>query len=118
MGREESEIKPYKLVYAIYVHPNLGNLIEAYAVKLNIDESFAVKNTKVHSQNLNDKLYQVTAIDREIINLIDNNSEENIVKKYSKKNERFSDFIAEFDIIVIPAKIHKTKIPYVISFYS
>ncbi|MBT3801546.1 MAG: ATP-dependent helicase [Bacteroidetes bacterium] len=82
----------YRLVYALSIHPELGNLIEAYAVKLNPDKSFSLSFNKVNSQNLKTELYSVDATDLKIVDLIDQYSDEKIVKRFSKKVVKFSDF--------------------------
>jgi SNF2 family DNA or RNA helicase len=87
----------YRLVYALSQHPRLGVIIEAFSVKLNPDKSFSLSFHKVNRQNLKKEDYVVHDHDLDLIELIDQYSEEQIVKKFSKKRLKFPDFIQKLD---------------------
>ena len=85
--------KKHKLVYAITLHPELGYRIEAFSVQLNQDQGFSLTDLKINSGNINESAYHVTATDRRLISVIDEYSEEMIVRKNAIKTKKFADFI-------------------------
>ncbi|MBL6964086.1 MAG: ATP-dependent helicase [Bacteroidetes bacterium] len=99
----------YRLVYAFSIHPYLGNLFEAFAIKLNHDSSFSLSFNKVNSHNLRTELYDVSNQDRKIIELIDQYAEEQIVRRFHNKVLKFYEFIQKTD----NKKLHDQIRPYI-----
>ncbi len=83
----------FKLVYAITIHHDLGNTIEAFKIRLNADDSFSMTFSKITSQSINEEEYEVSAVDQEIIGLISEYTENAIVDQFSKKNRYFHAFL-------------------------
>ena len=82
-----------KLVFVVSQHPVFDYIIEFYQVRLNADQSFSLDSSKVNIQDARDGLYDILPGELEIIELINEYSEEAIVRRFYKKVEKFSVFI-------------------------
>lgn len=107
---KESPVEKHKLVYAITQHPELGYRIEAFSVALNKDESFSLTEVKVYPVTLNPSAYHVTDTDQELVSIINEYSEETILRKNAVKTKKFADFLRqECD----KDKLEKIILPYI-----
>ena len=89
----ENNTNTYQLVFAITKHDVLGVLIEAFAVELLSQGGFSMTYYKVSPNSAGNWLGNLKDSEREIINQVDEYSENKIVQKFSKKASRFNEFV-------------------------
>ena len=94
-----------KLAFVITEHPVLGNLIEVYQVKLNEDGTFSLESSRVNIQDIRAGKFPLANGEEGIIELIHEYSEENLVKRFHKKPEKFSIFIKKLPKEVLEKNI-------------
>ncbi len=105
----KKEFKKRRLVFTLSKNDDVGVVIEAYVVSLNELDEFSLSFRKVNMNTVYD--YDIVLNDCEIqlIEIINNYSEDVLVKKFSKNNQKAKDFFKHLK----PEHFHKVIRPYV-----
>ncbi len=86
-----------KLAFTIVEHPLWGMIIDACAVKVGKNKTFFYEAKKITKNNLTHWFDEVGEAKSQIINIIDNYSDDNISKRFVKTNERSIDFFKRIE---------------------
>jgi SNF2 family DNA or RNA helicase len=84
--------KPCKIVYSLYQHEYLGYLFEPHIVQLTDTGTFSLAHRKLFSVNADEFSDYLEDEDYKLIRLLEQCDQEFIVKKYSKKPIRPTEF--------------------------
>ncbi len=120
MQQKEIE-KNKKLVFAIIEHPYWGFIIEAYSVIITKKQQFSYNVKKVTKHNVNDFFDSLDNANNLVIDMLDNYSDNNIIKVFGKHKERAIDFFKRLELPLVENFIrpfiekHLSKIINVIS---
>ena len=96
---------PFELVYSLYLHPQLGYLLEYIAVQLMPNGYYSLLSQKLHHNTASDFGANDKAID--LLKSLDETEPEFLIKKFypSKKPLRSADFFAKHYTPELHAKI-------------
>jgi superfamily II DNA or RNA helicase len=94
---QEAEIKRRKLVFALSISDDLGVILEPFVVDLTKTDEFSLSFRKVNINTITD--YGLILADKEIelIQIMDEYSDENIVKTFSKKKLKPKEFYKQMN---------------------
>ena len=85
--------KPHRIIYAIQQHPQLGALMEPYAVQLNDQGKLTFTNQRIYVSTADAFKHRMDDTDHKLIELLDSISSTQIARKYKKgKNTTILDF--------------------------
>ncbi|MBD3748397.1 MAG: DEAD/DEAH box helicase [Sphingobacteriales bacterium] len=87
--------KPFKLVYSLAKHDYLGYLIEPHIVQLNPDGDFSLTYQRLFTSTADEFSKFFDATDFKLIKLLEDLEQDSILKKYTKKTVRASEFFAK-----------------------
>lgn len=93
--QHEDESPSHILVYSLGLHPYLGYLLEPHAVMLNANGSLSMTHKRLFSNTVEDYNLRLDDRDLRVIRLLEEVEQNNIIKKYVKKNIRAADFFAQ-----------------------
>ncbi len=105
----KKEFKKRRLVFALSINDDVGVVIDAYVVSLNELDEFSLSFRKVNMNTVYD--YDIVLNDCEIqlIEIINEYSEDVLVKRFSKNNQKSKDFFKHLK----PDYFQKIIRPYV-----
>lgn len=91
---EESRMSPVerKLIFAIAEHEALGMLIEGFVVEITRFRQFSLSSRRVSSYTAKDYIDRIPDGERQILNIIDQYSDEEILKRFGKRFNKPSEF--------------------------
>jgi hypothetical protein len=84
-----------KLVFAIIEHQHLGIIFEPFVVNTDSKGEFSLTYRKVNLRTINDHEFQLNDTEKKLFNLIDDYSDETVVKKFSKKKLTVKEFYSD-----------------------
>ncbi|SMO58036.1 DEAD/DEAH box helicase [Solitalea koreensis] len=79
---------PFKLIYALDVHPQFGHLLKPFVVQCNEDGNLGFAFKSVTTGNMNDFEINMDDLDRELIGLSELMDPQAVYKKFSDKSTR------------------------------
>ncbi|NLI24281.1 MAG: DEAD/DEAH box helicase [Bacteroidales bacterium] len=92
--KEENRTSPVerKLIFAITEHEALGMLIEGFVVEITRFRQFSLSSRRVSSFTAKDYIGTLTEGERQILSIIDQYSDEEILKRFGKRFNKPSEF--------------------------
>lgn len=87
--------QPFKVIFVLVNHPNLGFLIELHAVQMMPNGNFSMASQKIHTISANH--YNLGDNQKRILKTIDETDPEYLLKKFVKSNKpiRVNDYFAK-----------------------
>ncbi|HQH40916.1 MAG TPA: hypothetical protein PK825_04160, partial [Bacteroidales bacterium] len=91
---KESRMSPVerKLIFAIAEHEALGMLIEGFVVEITRFRQFSLSSRRVSSYTVKDYIDRIPDGERQILSIIDQYSDEEILKRFGKRFNKPSEF--------------------------
>ena len=83
---------PFKLIYSLYQHEYLGYLFESFIVQADDQGQLTLKHQNISSRNAEEFNKDMDADDYKIIQLIDDVSQDHVVKQFSTKKVTTAEF--------------------------
>ncbi|MBS4014343.1 MAG: DEAD/DEAH box helicase [Bacteroidetes bacterium] len=90
---KEKEFGENRFVFTIVSHPVFDLIIEAFAVKVNAKGVFGYEFRKVTKRTFHDFFAEISDVEKECLNLIDQYSDENIQKRFNRNKIKVKDFL-------------------------
>ncbi|MFO8066499.1 MAG: DEAD/DEAH box helicase [Bacteroidales bacterium] len=93
INKPETSFGETKFVFAITKHEVLGVLIEPFAVKINAKGFFSYEFSRITKNTYYDHFSEITSIQENALQIIDEYSDENLLKRFNRNKVKIKDFI-------------------------
>lgn len=90
-----ANMRDYRLVFAILEHEVLGLLYEGYIIEVTNFRQFSLSSRKVNALTVKDYNIPITEVEESILRIMEDYSDEVILRKFSKGKVKPGDFYAE-----------------------
>lgn len=84
--------EPFQLVYSIFQHQYLGLMFETFVVQLNAKGQYTYAYQNISAKNIEEFSERIDLVDFELVELIDEMSQDVILQKYNPKKLAAVDF--------------------------
>ncbi|MBI1184460.1 hypothetical protein GC194_09320, partial [bacterium] len=101
--------KPHEIIYSLSNEEGMGYLIYGYAIQLGDNGKHTLQYQRVNPQNIRDFKDFDTEQNRQVLREIEEYGPTEITKRFSKKNEKPTEFLKKF---LTEENLEKIILPY------